>query len=263
MTRQQSDEMPFLDHLEELRWRIIWSLLALVVAVGVGFVVMLKVNIIGLLARPIIPYLAGQGGKLVYTHPGDPFTVVLTASVALGVVLALPVILYQLWAFVAPALYREERRLVIPVLFFAMLLFLAGIALAYFVVLPLAIPWLMGFQVQALAPMITVHDYFDFAVSMAIAFGLAFELPIVVLVLATLGVVTPQFLNHYRRHAVLLCVIVGAFLTPGDLVWTTILMSVPLYLLYEISVALTYMVYRRRERRAARDAASTGSEATA
>jgi sec-independent protein translocase protein TatC len=249
MAKQPVDEMPFLDHLEELRWRIIWSLLALVVAVGVAFFALLKIDIIGLLERPILPHLGGR--KLVYTHPGDPFTIMLNASIGLGVVLALPVIAYQLWAFVSPALYRHEKRVVVPLFFFATFLFLSGVSLAYFVVLPLAVDWLMGFQTQALEPMITASEYFNFALSLALAFGLCFELPIVVLALAALGIVTPQFLNKYRRHAVVVCVIVGAFLTPGDLVWTTLAMAVPLYLLYELSVVLSYFVYRRRQRRAA------------
>jgi sec-independent protein translocase protein TatC len=98
--------------------------------------------------------------------------------------------------------------------------------------------------------MITASEYFDFAVSMSLAFGLCFELPIVILALAALGIVTPQLLNKFRRHAIVACVIIGAFLTPGDLVWTTIAMAVPLYFLYELSVALSYVIYRRRERRA-------------
>lgn len=261
MAKQHSDEMPFLDHLEELRWRIIWSLLALVIAVGVGFALMLKIDIVHLLERPIAPYL--PQGKLYFTHPADPFNIMLGASVALGIIMALPVILYQFWAFVSPALYRHEKRIVIPVLFFATFLFLAGVSLAFFVVLPLAVEWLMGFQTGGLTPMITALDYFDFAISMAIAFGLAFELPIAILALAALGIVTPQFLNKYRRHAVVICVVVGAFLTPGDLIWTTIAMSVPLYLLYEISVVLTYVVYRRRQRREARQLATARGEATA
>lgn len=262
MTDHERGEMPFLDHLEELRWRIIWSLAALVVAVALAFVVLMKLDVIGLLERPIAPYLHGR--KLVYTHPGDPFTIVLNASVVLGVVLALPVIIYQAWAFVAPALYRHEKKVVVPLFFFATVLFLSGVSLAYFVVLPLAVEWLLSFQTQALEPMITATDYFSFATSMALAFGLCFELPIVILALAALGIVTPHFLNKYRRHAIVVCVIVGAFLTPGDLVWTTIAMAVPLYLLYEISVALTYVVYRRRQRRAARAAAaSSGGEAPA
>lgn len=241
-------EMPFLDHLEELRWRILKSLVALVVGVGAAFVVIMQFDVIGILERPIAPYL--HGAKLVYTHPGDPFQITLTAAVALGVVLALPVIIYQVWAFLAPALYAHEKKLVVPVIFGAIALFLSGVSLSFFVVLPLAVEWLMSFQTASLTPMITASEYFDFAVSMSLAFGLCFELPIVILALAALGIVTPQFLNRYRRHAVVICVIVGAFLTPGDLVWTTIAMAVPLYFLYELSVALTYVIYRRRERKA-------------
>jgi sec-independent protein translocase protein TatC len=254
-------EMPFLDHLEELRWRIIWSLVALGVGVGVAFALLLQFDVIGLLEKPILPYLNGR--KLVYTHPGDPFSIILNAAIALGVALALPVIVYQLWAFVAPALYRHEKKVVIPLFFFATLLFVGGASMAFFVVLPLALPWLMGFGTAALEPMITASEYFGFATSMALAFGLCFELPIVILALAALGLVTPQFLNKYRRHAIVVCVIIGAFLTPGDLVWTTIAMAVPLYVLYEISVALTYVVYRRRQRRAALAEEHTGAEATA
>ena len=99
--------------------------------------------------------------------------------------------------------------------------------------------------------MTSVHDYFDFAISMTLAFGICFELPIVIVTLAMLGIVTPHFLNKFRRHAIVACVIIGAFLTPGDLVWTTIAMAVPLYLLYEVSVLLTIIIYRRRLRREA------------
>jgi sec-independent protein translocase protein TatC len=250
-------EMPFLDHLEELRWRIIWSLVALVVGVGLAFFVMMQFDVLSLLERPIAPYLGGK--KLVYTHPGDPFSIVLNASIVIGVALALPVILHQLWSFVAPALYKHEKKVALGVFFFAIFLFLGGAALAWFEVLPLALPWLMGFGGTALEPMITASEYFGFATSLSLAFGIAFELPIVILALAALGIVTPQLLNRYRRHAIVAVVIVGAFLTPGDLIWTTIAMSVPLYLLYEISVLLSYLVYRRRLRRTAADEAEQGA----
>ncbi|HEY9514604.1 MAG TPA: twin-arginine translocase subunit TatC, partial [Gemmatimonadaceae bacterium] len=161
MVEHESNEMPFLDHLEELRWRIIWSLVALVVAVGAAFAALMKIDVIGILERPISPYL--QGGKLVFTHPGDAFSIVLNAAVVLGIVIALPIILYQIWAFVSPALHRNEKKVVVPLFFFATFLFLAGVALAFFVVLPLAVEWLMGFQTQALEPMITASDYFSFA----------------------------------------------------------------------------------------------------
>jgi sec-independent protein translocase protein TatC len=244
-----SDEMPFLDHLEELRWRIIWSLAALIVSVGVAFWVMLQFDVIGLLEKPILPYLNGH--KLVYTHPGDPFSIVLNAAIALGVAIALPVIFYQLWSFISPALHRHEKKLVMPMFLFATFLFLCGVCLSWFVVLPLALPWLMNFGGPSLDPMITASEYFGFAISMTLAFGICFELPIVIVSLALLGMVTPQFLNKFRRHAIVVCVIIGAFLTPGDLVWTTIAMAVPLYFLYEVSVVLTIIIYRRRLRRKA------------
>lgn len=244
-----NDEMPFLDHLEELRWRIIWSLAALMVSVGVAFWVMLQFDVIGVLEKPILPLLHGH--KLVYTHPGDPFAIILNASIGLGVLIALPVVFYQLWSFISPALHRHEKKLVIPMFMFATFLFLSGVALSWFVVLPLALPWLMNFSGPSLEPMITASEYFGFAISMTLAFGICFELPIVIISLALLGIVTPQFLNKFRRHAIVVCVIIGAFLTPGDLVWTTIAMAVPLYFLYEVSVVLTIIIYRRRLRREA------------
>ncbi|GAC1653090.1 MAG: twin-arginine translocase subunit TatC [Gemmatimonadaceae bacterium] len=258
MTDQRSAEMPFLDHLEELRWRILWSLLAIGGGLVIGFVVVLKLNVLLWLQRPIAPFLHGQ--KLVYTHPGDPFSIVMTAAVAVGVVLALPVIVYQVWAFLSPALYKHERRLAMPVIAFAVVLFLAGASLAYFVVLPLAVEWLMGFGTDSLQPMITAAEYFGFAVSMTLAFGAAFQLPILILALAAFGIVTPKILVKFRRHAFVASVIIGAFLTPGDLVWTTIAMAVPLYLLYELSVVLSYVVERRRTRRAAEEAARESSD---
>jgi sec-independent protein translocase protein TatC len=253
MAKQPSSEMPFLDHLEELRWRLIWSLAAFMVGVIIGFVLLMQMDIIGVLERPILPHLDGR--KLVYTHPGDPFRIVLSMSLVLGVVLAAPVIVYQLWSFLAPALYKHERRIVIPVFLGGTLLFLGGVAMAYFVALPLTLGFLMNFQAASLEPMITAADYFSFATSMALAFGLVFELPIVIVALTALGVVTPQLLNRYRRHAVVACAVIAALITPGDLISTTIALAIPLYLLYELSVVLSIAVYRRRVRR---DAAAAG-----
>lgn len=251
-------EMPFLDHLEELRWRIIWSLIAVTVGIGVALAVLVNVDVIGWLERPILPYLRGH--HLVFTHPGDPFQIILQAAAGLGILLALPVVLYQLWAFVAPALYRHERSVALGVTAAAVGLFVSGAALGYFIVLPLAIPWLMSFGGPSLEPMITAGEYFGFVFSLTLAFGVAFELPVVILGLAALGLVTPEFLNRYRRHAIVGAVIIGAFLTPGDLVWTTIAMAVPLYLLYELSIVLSYGVRRRRLRREAEAALESSRE---
>jgi sec-independent protein translocase protein TatC len=263
MSPGSNAEMPFLDHLEELRWRIIWSLVALIVGVGVAFFILQRFDIFKFLEGPILPYLGGN--KLKYTHPADPFSVLITASFSIGIVMALPVIIYQVWAFLSPALYKHEKRVVLPVIFGAIALFVCGVALSFYVVLPLAIGWLMGIaqQTDALEPMITYREYFSFAVNMSLAFGLCFELPIVILLLATLGLVTPEFLRRYRRHALVLCVVTGALLSPGDLIWTTMLLAAPLYLLYELSVILTSIVYRRRRKRAAALAAEEAAAAAA
>ena len=260
--KSKSGEMPFLDHLEELRWRIIYSLVAVIVCVGVGFGLSFKYDIVGILARPILPLIPEH--KLVFTHPSEGFTVILNAAMTFGFVIAGPVIIYQAWAFLAPALHAHERRIAIGVLFSGVFLFVAGAALAYFIVVPLALPWLFAFAGPSLVPLITAEDYFSFIFAMVLTFGISFELPIVVLALAALGIVTPQFLTKYRRHAIVLIVIIGAFLTPGDMVWTTIALSVPLYALYELSVIAAYMMQRRRRRKeAALDAAERAEQVAA
>ncbi|HSQ30996.1 MAG TPA: twin-arginine translocase subunit TatC [Gemmatimonadaceae bacterium] len=247
--RSPTGEMPFLDHLEELRWRIIYSLAAVFVCVGVGFFLSVRYDVVGLLAKPILPLIPEH--KLVFLHPSAGFTVILNAAMSFGLVLASPVIIYQIWAFLAPALHKHERRIGLGVLFSGVFLFISGAALAYFVVVPLALPWLFGFAGPSLVPLITAEDYFSFIFAMVLTFGVSFELPIVILALAALGIVTPTFLSKYRRHAVVLIIIIGAFLTPGDLVWTTIALSVPLYMLYELSVFAARLIYRRREKRSA------------
>lgn len=245
--KSNSGEMPFLDHLEELRWRIIYSLAALIVCIAIGFWLAIQFDAVGILARPVTPLVPTH--KLVYLHPSEGFTVILDAAMTIGIVFAAPVILYQVWAFLAPALHRHEKRVAIGVLYAGVLLFVSGAALAYFVVVPLALPWLFNFAGPSLTPMITAEDYFSFIFSMVLTFGVSFELPIVILALAALGIVTPQFLTKYRRHAIVLIVIIGAFLTPGDMVWTTIALSVPLYALYELSVLAAVVIYKRRQKR--------------
>jgi sec-independent protein translocase protein TatC len=254
--RSQSGEMPFLDHLEELRWRIIYSLGALVIGIAVGFLVTFKLDLIGVLQRPVHPYLRGQ--TLVFTHPGDTFSAILQMSFVVGIVIALPVIGYNVWAFLSPALYRHERRVVIPVLLSATLLFIGGVALAYFLVLPLTLKFLFGLEAESLTPMITVSEYFGFVTSMCLAFGAVFEVPIVIVGVSALGIVSPQALGKFRRYAVLISYAGAAIITPGDLLTTTLALAVPLYLLYELSVAVSYVIFRRKARRKAALAAEEG-----
>lgn len=250
MAAPAGSEMPFLDHLEELRWRILWSLVALFVGVLAGFALVLRYDAIALLQQPAAPYLGGN--KLVYTNPGDPFNIALTVSLAIGVVLALPVVAWQVWAFLAPALFRHERKVILPVLFGAVLLFAAGATTAWYVVVPLSLRFLTGFQSASLQPMITAEGYFSFVTSLVLAFGLAFELPIVLVALAAFGVVTSRALAKGRRFAVVGAVLLSSLLTPGDLVTTTLAMAVPLYGLYEVSILLAWLLERRRAAAAGR-----------
>jgi len=247
-----SAEMPFLDHLEELRWRIIWSLAAIVVCVGLAFVLVLKFDLLTWIQGPILPFLKGR--RLVYTHPGDGFSILMQTAIIVGIVLALPVILYQVWAFLAPALHRHEKRIVMPVIGGGVFLFVCGAALAWYFVLPMTLRFLFGLGDESFDQMITVSEYFGFITSMVLAMGAVFELPIAILLLSVLGLVTPRFLAKFRRHAAVGSYAVAAIITPGDLFVTSVALMIPLYLLYELSIILSWIVFRRREKRAAAEA---------
>jgi sec-independent protein translocase protein TatC len=253
MSSAPDHEMPFLDHLEELRRRLFWIAGAVVIGIVLGFALLSHMDIIRVLERPILPLLHGQ--KLIYTHPGTSFHILLNASLVLGLILASPVIVGQIWGFLAPALYAHEKRVVVPVLVAMVALFLAGVALSYFVVLPLTLRFLMSIESTALTPLISATEYFDFAISMCLAFGLVFEVPIAILALTALGIITPQFLSRYRRHAIVVCIVAAAFITPGADPYSLFALSIPLYVLYELSVFVAAFAYRKRQKReAARDA---------
>jgi sec-independent protein translocase protein TatC len=240
--RGDGAEMPFLDHLEELRRRLIWSLVTLTICAVLGFFVVTELDVIGVLARPFESVMPDQ--VLLFTSPTTPVVVTFKLAFVVGFILALPMIAYQAWAFFAPALYEHERRFVIPAITVGFLLFLAGIAMAYFFVLPLGLRFLLGFQAQSLAPIITIDEYLRFATRLILAFGLIFEMPVVLVMLALLGIVTPAGLSKYRRHAIVALAIASAVLTPAD-VGTMGMLFVPMILLYEVSIWLVRLVVRR------------------
>jgi len=247
-------EMPFLDHLEELRWRIIWSLAALIVGVAVAFFLVFQLDLLTWMQGPILPFLHGH--KLVYTHPGDGFSIVLQTSIMVGVVLALPVVVWQVYAFLSPALHRHEKRIAIPVILGAVLLFIGGAALAWYFVLPMTLRFLFNLGDKAFDQMITVSEYFGFVSSLVLAMGAVFELPIAILLLSFFGLVTPKFLAKFRRHAILGSYVAAAIITPGDLFITSVALMVPLYMLYELSIILSFIVVRRKEKAARAEAAA-------
>ncbi|MBI4519718.1 MAG: twin-arginine translocase subunit TatC [Gemmatimonadetes bacterium] len=239
-------EMPFLDHLEELRWRVIWSLIALFAGLIIGLIIVIKLNVLGLLIAPIQPYLGSE--RLSFTSPSDPFWVTLQLALVIGLLLSFPFIAYHLWAFFSPALEKSERQAIVPALYLGLVLFAGGVAMGYFVALPVALRFLMSFQTQALAPVIMAGPYLAFVTKLLLAFGAVFELPVVILVLSVLGLVTPQFLASKRRHALVGITILASVITPGDVIVLTAVMMVPLYFLYELSILLSRIVYRRKRK---------------
>jgi sec-independent protein translocase protein TatC len=244
-------EMPFLDHLEELRWRILRSLGAIVVGFALGLWLVQRFQLVNLLKQPIAPYLTGAGGKLIVTSPTEPVMIVFKLGFIVGLVLASPVVLWQLWAFLAPALYAREKRALVPALFVGLLLFLTGAVLAYVFVVPQALHVLFSFQTEAIQPFITYDNYFDFVLQVVLALGLSFELPLVIIILAWLEVIGPVELARFRRYAVVGAFAAGAVLSPGTDLVSMIMMTIPLLLLYEVGYAGAVVIARRRRKAAA------------
>ncbi len=242
-----SAEMPFLDHLEELRWRIIWSLAALVVGVALGFFIVIKFDLLMWMQGPILPYLHGR--RLSNMNVAGGFSIMMQTALILGVVIALPVIIYQVWAFLSPALHRHEKKLAIPVIVGAVALFVGGAALAWFFVLPMTLKFLTGMGEEHFDQVLSATDYFGFVSTMVLLMGAVFELPILVLILSVLGLVTPQFLGRFRKHAILGSYLVAAIITPGDAFTATVGLVVPIYLLYEVSIGVSWVVQRIKQRK--------------
>ncbi|MGH7501419.1 MAG: twin-arginine translocase subunit TatC [Longimicrobiales bacterium] len=248
--RSRNSEMPFLDHLEELRWRILWSLLALIVATALSMVVVMNFDVVGLLKRPIDPYVVAEDGKLVYLGPTDPIFIIIKIALSMGFVLASPIVFYHTWAFLSPALLPRERKAIVPALYLGLILFAAGVLLAYFVALPFTLRFTMSLLSESLAPQITAGLYFGFVIRLLLGFGVLFEMPVVVLILSSIGLITSQFLKSKRRYAIAGMAVLSALITPGDAITATLVLMGPLILLYELSIGLAKLVERGRERAA-------------
>ena len=247
--RNPRGEMPFLDHLEELRWRILWSLLAVIVGTGIGFFLVTYYDALEILMRPIRAARNDPSLMLVYLSPADPFFVVIRLAIYIGLILALPILIYNVWAFLSPALEKREKRAILPALYLGVLLFAAGVALAYFAALPVTLEFFQGFMTESLVGQLEINNTLGFVVKMLLAFGAVFELPIIILILSALGLVTPEFLREKRRHAVVLITVLASFITPGDAITLTVMMMFPLVLLYELGIFLSVGIYRGRRKR--------------
>jgi sec-independent protein translocase protein TatC len=239
-------EMPFLDHLEELRWRILWSLAAVIGGTLIGFLVVQHFDVLALLKRPIAPFL--PAGKLYITRPTDAFIITLKLAVLVGVVLAAPIVIWQVWAFFSPALYARERRFVVPALFAGLVLFVVGALIAYQWVLPGALRILFSFQRADLESIITADEYFGFAAQLVLAFGVMFELPLVIVLLAAFGLVNPKFFARNRPFALVVAAILAAFLSPGPDAFSMLMLLAPILVLYEAGIFVGRIVWRARQK---------------
>lgn len=240
-------EMPFLEHLEELRVRLVRVLLALVAGFGAGLYIVQRFEVVNLLKAPIAPFLKVTGGKLVATSPTEPVMITLKLALVLGLILASPVLIYQIWGFFSPALYSKEKKVVVPALLFGLLLFCAGAAFAFIYLLPQSLPILLGFQTEGIEILITFDNYFSFVVQLVVAMGICFEIPLIMIMMGALGILSPATLNRFRRFAVVLAAIAGAVLSPGTDVLSMIMMMVPILILYEIGFVGVWLVTRRRK----------------
>lgn len=255
MTRNLTDlarrrgEMPFLDHLEELRWRILWSLLAVAVGAVVGFGLVYYFDVLGLLVHPLRVAYADPQYKLINLSPADPFFITLKLGLVVGLLLAFPIVVYQIWSFLSPALEDHEKRAIIPALYLGLVLFCAGVSLAYFVALPLTLAFFQNFQADFLEEQLEVTKTLAFITKLLLGFGIIFELPVVVMVLSALGLVTPEFLKSKRRHAIVIITVLASVLTPGDVITLTVMLMVPLFFLYEFSIYLSKMIWKRKRAR--------------
>jgi len=226
------DKIPFTAHLEELRKRLIVCF----TAVGIGFVLSygFKEKLFQILTRPLISVMQ-TGDKLIFTGLPEAFFTYLKVALLSGMILATPVIFYQFWMFVAPGLYEKEKQHMIPIVFLSTFFFVGGSFFGYFIVFPYGFKFFLGFASEIIQPLPSMREYLSFASKLLLAFGLVFELPLIITFLARLGMVSVSFLKKNRKYALLLFFAGAAILTPPDVV-TQVMMALPLIVLYEISI---------------------------
>ncbi len=228
-------EQPLIVHLIELRSRLIKSALGWLVAfVPLAF---FASPIYALVAAPLLKHLP-QGTNMIATEVASPFLTPFKLAALLALVLAMPWLLYQVWAFVAPGLYSRERRLVLPLLVSSTLLFYVGMAFAYFLVFPMVFGFFAAVAPEGVTVMTDIRHYLDFVLGMFIAFGLAFETPVAIILMVWTGIVTPAKLKEARGYVLIGCFFVGMLLTPPD-VFSQTLLAVPMYLLYEFGIVMS------------------------
>jgi sec-independent protein translocase protein TatC len=238
------EKQPFLAHLDELRKRLI----VCAIAVGAGFVVsyIFSKHLFSFLILPLTKVLPDES-TLIFTSLPEMFIAYIKVALIAGIILAVPVIFYELWMFVAPALYRGEKRYVVPFVVFSTILFVVGSLFGYFVVFPYGFKFFIGFATEDIQALPSVKQYFSFAIRLLLAFGLVFEMPVAVLFLTKIGLITPESMKKYRKFSILGSFVLSAILTPPD-VATQLMMALPIITLYELSILISRGVYRKKQK---------------
>ena len=228
-------EQPLRDHLQEFRKRLIICLVVVAIAALACY------NYVD----DIIALLSGPAGKLYFMNPSEVFFTYMEIALYAGILFTLPVLLYEVWAFVAPALWPEERRAVLVILPTAVILFYVGLVFAYYLVIPAAVTFFMGFATQTLQPMFSLESYLSFILALTLPFGFIFELPLIVVFLAKIGLVTGDFLKGKRKILIVIAFIFAAVVSPTTDIFTQTIIAVPLIVLYEISLFIVCKVMHK------------------
>ena len=228
-------KLPLTAHLQELRKRLILSF----IAVGGGFVLCYTFaeKIFDILAAPLLEMMP-QGGSLIFTSVAEAFFTYMKVAFVAGLILASPFVLYQIWAFVAPGLYRHEKKYVVPFVLAGSFFFALGIFFGYYVALPVGFKFLLGFATDFIKPLPSMKEYLSFSIKFLLAFGLVFEFPVVLVLLARIGVVDAKTLARQRKYAILLIFVFAAIVTPPDIV-SQVIVALPMIGLYELSILLS------------------------
>jgi len=240
---REDEKLPFTSHLEELRTRLIRC----AIAIGVGFVIAFgfKERLFSILVQPLVKVMK-PGETLIYTGLPEAFFTYLKVAFLTGLMVASPIILHQFWMFVAPGLYKKERRMLAPVVLLSSFFFIGGALFGYFFVFPWGFKFFIGFASDTIRPLPSMKEYFGFSAKLLLAFGLVFELPLVLTFMSKLGIVSVDFLKKNRKYAILLIFSGAAILTPPDVI-TQIMMALPLMVLYEISIIGAKLFGKRKE----------------
>jgi sec-independent protein translocase protein TatC len=238
-------EMPFLDHLEELRWCIIKSLISVLIITVVSFFFseyLLEILLIP--GNKLDPPLKLQAIKV-----QTPFMILLEIALIMGIVLSIPIIFYQIWKFVSPGLLRYEKTIVPALAASTLLCFSLGALFAYFIIIPNALNFFRNISAGKIDYNISIDFYLGFILRLIIVFGVVFLLPILSFILTKIGLLTPKFMRKYRRYAIVLAFVLGAILTPPDVI-TQVFLAVPLIILYEISIFISYIFSPKQKKTA-------------